>query len=195
MPAASRMKIVDTREDAVRLFKTFHSRNPRREFEVPWSWPKTMIYAGGGPMHAEAYESNKWQSDLKEYDDYKHVAESVRRVYVKPGWLRQWENQNAVIPLVGERVAVTGEMPKHFAVIGPLIHVQFRLFERDARGRLALPKGDENLYEVRCRGGMMGMSEFPETGRKFLFVYSPEGGIAMVLTGAHLDIGADGIEG
>jgi hypothetical protein len=190
---AARIRVVDTRDQAVDVFKTFHSRNPARDIKFPWNWPTTMQEAGAG--QAEMYKSNKWKSDLHEFEDYKHVAEGPRLTYVTPGWLREWSNPNKPLKLMGERIKLKSPMPKHFCVLGQLLGVQLRLFQKDSKGSLILPKGDEGLIEVRVKHGMLGGAKHPDTGELFVFVYTKDGGIHMIITGDELSIGKDGIEG
>ena len=188
-----RLRVVDTRKEAEKLFKTFHARNPTREVKVRWTWPRKMREAGVG--QAELYESNKWKLDLKEFEDYKHVAEGPRLTYVRPNWLREFANPNKRIPIVGEEVTFKSRMPQHFAILGPLIGIQLRLFEKGEDGEIFLPKGKGEVWEVRLRRGMLGGARHPETEEPFLFVYTRSGGIGMIITGDELEIGKDGIEG
>jgi hypothetical protein len=191
--AASRLRVVDTRKEAEKLFKTFHARNPAREVKVKWTWPRRMREAG--VAQAEMYESNKWKLDLKEFEDYKHVADGPRLTYVRPNWLREFANPNKRIPIVGEEVTFKSPMPKHFAILGPLIAVQLRLFEKDESGKIVLPKGKEEAWEVRLAHGMLGGARHPETEEPFLFVYTRSSGIGMIITGDELEISKDGIAG
>jgi hypothetical protein len=190
---SGRVRVVDTRKQAEGIFKTFHARNPARDVPVHWTWPDSMIEAGIG--QSEMYESNKWKSSLSEYDQYKHVAEGPRLTYISRGWLREWANPNKPIPVVGDVVSFEGPMPKHFAILGKLLGVQIRLFVKNKSGEIALPAGDDGLYEIRVRQGMLGGAIHPGTRQPFVFVYTKAGGVHMMMTGDELDIGKDGIEG
>lgn len=185
-------RVVDTRKQAVDMFKTFHSRSPSREVPVTWTWPRRMLEAGVG--QAEMYTSNKWQDNLREFEDYKHIAEGKRMTYVRPGWMRVWGNPHRRVPLVGDTVEFDQPMPKHFCILAKLIGIQLRLFEQAQDGDVYLPKNGD-VYEVRLSRGMLGGAEHPETGEKFLFVYTRQGGIGMIITGNDLDITHDGIVG
>jgi len=184
-----RARVVDTRKDAEDIFRTFHARNSAREVTVNWTWPSAMIEAGVG--QAEMYSSNKWKLDLKEYEDYKHIAESPRLAYIRKGWLRVGDRP---AQLEGEEVGFEPPMPKHFAVLGKLLGIQVHLFRRGEDGALYLPK-DEELYEVRVRHGMLGGARHPDTAEPFLFVYTKSDGIGMIITGDKLRIEQDGIAG
>jgi hypothetical protein len=188
----SRVRVVDTRPEAEKLFKTFHARNPAKEVKFPWTWPRTMREAGVG--QAEMYESNKWKLDLEQFEDYKHVADGPRLTYIRPNWLREWANPNKRIPVVGDDVRFQTPMPKHFAILGKLIGVQVRLYERDDKGELTLPKSS-GIWEIRVRHGMLGGARHPVTDEPFLFVYTRSGGVGMLMTGDELDIEKDGIAG
>lgn len=187
-----RIEVVDTRDNAERMYRTFMARKPTREVEMSWSWPSQMQEVGVG--QAEMYRSNKWKRDRDEWEDYKHVAESPRLTYCRPNFLREWGNPRKRIPMVGPMVEFQGPMPKHFTILAPLLGVQLHLFEKDDEGELYLPK-DENIYEVRMDRGMLGGAIHPKTKEPFLFVYTEKGGVHMIITGNRLKIKRDGIVG
>lgn len=186
-------RVIDTRDQAREMFTVFHARDPAREVEMRWSWPRRMREAGVG--ETEMYSSNKWKHNLAEREDYKHVAEGARLTYILPGWMRDWGNPRAPIQLHGELVTFHAPMPKHFAILGRLKGVQLRLFAKDQSGKVYLPKGDDNLYEVRVKHGMLGGARHPKTGEAFVFVYTPDDGVTMIMTGSELEVGKDGIAG
>ena len=191
--ATSRPRVVDTRKQAEGIFKTFHARNPARDVPVPWTWPASMIEAGVG--QSEMYDSNKWQTSLSDYESYKHIAEGPRVTYITRGWLREWANPNKPVPVYGDTVKMEGPMPKHFAILGKLLGVQIRLYAKKSNGKLYLPGGDDGLWEIRVRHGMLGGAIHPGTKQPFVFVYTKAGGVHMVMAGDELAIGKDGIEG
>ncbi len=190
----ARMRVVDTRADAEKTFRVFHDRNPRREIPFDFGWPTEMQEVGQGK--AEMYRSNKWKKDLQEYEEYKHVVEGTRTVYMVPGFLREWGDPRRSIDLCGPIVSFEEPMPKHFARLGPLLGLQVRLYRCDD-GEPYLPTGDGadgNLYEITVARAYLGGAEHPETREKFLFVYDARG-VHIVLTGGELGIEKDGIVG
>lgn len=188
----SRPRVVDTRKQAEEMFSTFHARNPQREVKFPWTWPTRMQEVGVG--ESEMYRSNKWKKNLKEYEDYKHVAEGPRLTYCTEGFLREWGRPRKRLKVEGEWVELEGPMPKHFTILAPLLGVQLRLFERKPSGELYLPS-EGSVYEVRMDRAMLGGAKHPETGEVFVFVYTKSEGVHMMMTGNELNIGKDGLEG
>jgi hypothetical protein len=187
-----RLTLIDTRDQAEQMFRTFHARQPRRQVPMRWSWPRRMQEIGAGT--AEMYRSNKWKRNPRRFEDYKHLAEGPRATYVTAGFLREWGQPQRRVAVQGDWVNFTAPMPRHFTILAPLLGVQLRLYARQAGGELYLPS-DDNLWEVRVSRGMLGAAEHPETGETFLFVYTQSGGVHMLMAGQQLQIGADGIEG
>lgn len=186
------LRVVDTENDAVKTFETFHDRAPAQEFELPFGWPTKMQEIGVGG--AEMYRSNKWKKDRRDHEDYKHVAEGTRTVYAEPGFLREWGSPSSRIEVVGPIVRFEEPMPRHFTRLGPLLGVQVRLYEEDAKGKLFVPKGDKGRYEVSVARAWLGSAKHPATNETFLFVYT-ENGVHVILTGGSLSIEKDGITG
>jgi len=189
---AAMIRVVDTKDQAVKRFEVFHDRAPTRATQMPFTWPKKVQEIGVG--HAEMYRSNKWKSkeDQSEYEDYKHIVESTRLVYVTPGWIRERTEPWKKLPVYGPTFDLKGSMPRHFTRLGRLIGVQIRLYEDDD---LKLSKGDgARIYEVDTKHGMLGAAEHPETSEVFLFIYTTDG-VHMLLTGEKLDVERDGIVG
>lgn len=184
------VRVVDTKDRAVKTFKTFYARDYAEEIELPFTWPSQMQEVGVGG--AEMYRSNKWMKDLSEHDDYKHVDEGPRTVYVEPGWIL--DARSRPLPVFGPMVQFQEPMPKHFTRLGPLLGVQVRLFRKDKDGELFVPKGSEGRCEITVARGMLGAAEHPKTRETFLFVYT-DSGVHMLLTGNKLSIEKDGITG
>jgi hypothetical protein len=188
------VRVVDTKPEAKKVFKTFYAREYAREIPLHFGWPKEMQEIGVGG--AEMYRSNKWMKNLSEHDDYKHVAEGTRTVYASKGFLREWGSPSKHIEVVGPIVKFEDPMPKHFARLGPLLGVQVRLYMEDEEGGLYIPKPEEGgRYEVSISRGYLGSARHPTTGETFLFVYTEADGVHMILTGGSLTIGKDGIAG
>lgn len=186
------LRVVDTKDAAVKTFEKFYDREPAQEIELPFGWPSKMQEIGVGG--AEMYRSNKWQKNLAEHEDYKHVAEGTRTVYAEPGFLREWGSPTKQVEVVGPVVRFESPMPRHFTRLGPLLGVQVRLYEKGSKGEMIVPKGDKGRFEVSVARAWLGSAKHPKTGETFLFVYTPDG-VHMILTGGSLSIEKDGITG
>lgn len=181
-------RLVDTEPEARQMFEEFHARDSRRRVKFNFNWPKSMQEAGR--VVSELYRSNKWKRNLRDFEDYKHIAEAPQFCYMTPGFLRDPSGKKA-IPLYGDKVDLEDEMPKHFTILAPLIGIQVRLYNEQGR----LPRGDKNLFEIAVPQGMLGGARFPYSEEAFLFVYTKRGGIHMLITGDQLDVEKDGIVG
>jgi hypothetical protein len=185
------VRVIDTSKEAEKIFETFNDRQHDKYQPMRFGWPSEMQEIGSG--RAVMYTSNKWKKNLDEWEDYKHVAESEQLIYTEPGFLREWGTPGKKIRVSGPMAQFEEPMPKHFARLAPLIGVQLQLYQ-EKDGDLYLPKGDR-LYEVSVAHAMLGGAKHPKTKEPFLFVYTPRGGVHMLLTGSQLDIEKDGIVG
>lgn len=182
------MKLVDTRDKAKDIFETFHAKESRRQVSFPFNWPRQMQEVGRAI--AQLYRSNKWKMNPRDFEDYKHIAEAPQRLYVVPGFLQDAED-GGPLKVYGPKITLPEEMPKHFSILATLIGVQARLYEPNGK----LPRGDNGLYEIAVKHGMLGAARFPDNDEPFLFVYTKQGGVHMLITGTELDIEKDGIVG
>jgi hypothetical protein len=189
-----RLRVVDTRDEAEKTFQIFHDRSAKKKTPLPFSWPTKMQEIGEGK--AEIYRSNKWKTDLREFEDYKHVVEGWRTAHATVGFLRDDRNSRNPIAVAGPMVKFESPMPEHVTVLGQLLGVQLRLYRRNPKGGIYLPKGDMEeggLYEVRVAHAHLAAAEHPESGEIFLCVYDARG-VHMILTGS-IEIEKDGIAG
>jgi len=182
-------RVIDTSSEARDIYRTFVDRPSKKQLRFDWTWPKTMRHVG--EAKAQMYKSNKWKKNLNDWEHYKHIAEDYQDCYITPGFLVSNEDPNRRLSIYGPQVEFERPMPKHFAILAPCKGVQIRLF--DAKGRL--PKGDENLYQVDVRHAYWGGAIHPETDEHFIFLFSNEAGVGMVITGDSLAITKDGIVG
>lgn len=178
---------VDTRASAEKTYEVFHARPVPRRRKMDFAWPSSMQEVGRG--RAVMYRSNKWKRNLKDWEDYKHVAEAWQTVYVTPGFLVDWWRPAKKIQVHGPVVKLESPMPQHFAILAPIVGVQVQLFGKG--GKIA--KG-ENIYEVTVPHATLGAAEHPKTKETILFVYTKHG-VHVMFTGPELDIGKDGVEG
>ena len=142
-----------------------------------------------GLAKAQMYRSNKWKSNSRDTEDYKHIAEAAQSCFVVPGFLRHRQG-NKPLQVYGDEYEFDGEMPPYISILAPLIGIQVHLF--DEQGKL---KKDENLYEITVPHGMLAGANFSDTGEPFLAVYTRAEGIHMIITGSQLDVEKDGIVG
>lgn len=186
------VRVVDTREVAEKTFEVFHKRPMSEEIPVADRWPARMQEVGIG--QAELYRSNKWKKDLRKYEEYKHIVEASRSLYVEPGWLREWGNPKRQLSVIGPMVTCEGPMPQYITRLGPLLGLQVRLYREGPDGEPYVPGGDENLYEIVASRAYLAAGHYPGTGEVFLVVYDA-GGIRALLTGDELDVREEGIVG
>ena len=190
-----KLRVVDTKENAKETFRTFHERGSSRSLKFNFGWPTAMQEVGEG--RAEMYRSNKWQKDRKEYEEYKHVVEGTRTVYMVPDYLKKWRSARHPIVVCGPMVTFEEPMPQHFTRLGPLLGLQVRLFGCGDNGEPTIVSGggeEGRLYEITQARAFLGGAEHPETKEKFLFIYDARG-VYVLLTGGELGIEKDGIVG
>ena len=186
------MRVTENRDTAVKLFETFTARGMKKEQAMPFTWPTRVRRVGTAV--AELYRSNKWKSDLKDFEDYKHIAESHHNCFVVPGFLREKGNSSRGLPVHGPTVNVSeliqSPAPQYFAVLAPLLGIQLHLDGPDGS-----PMDEEDgLYEVSVAHAHLGATRTVRGGHAFLFVYT-QAGVHMIITGDELDVTADGITG
>lgn len=142
-----------------------------------------------GQCIAVMYSSDKWQTPGN-YQDYKHVAEDQQLCFVRDGLIV--DEDGDLMHLAGPMTDVNGQMPSCIAVLAPIIGLQLRLYRGDRAGHF-LPK-EGNLYQINIPKAMLGAAIHPETGEKFLVVYSSSE-VLCIITGHSLDVLHDGIVG
>jgi hypothetical protein len=181
----------DTEDEAKSLFETFHARSHTKRFNTDFSWPRSMKCIG--EAKAELYRSNKWKSDLRDFEDYKHIAETFQYVYVVPSLpLQYWDGRETVkVHGKTQRIEeiIGSPLPTHFSNIAPVVGIQIQL--NGANGRPQ--KGDAGLGELTFAHAIWGGARRQDTGRAFLFIYTKQGGVQLLVTGDKLDIISDGI--
>jgi hypothetical protein len=191
-PNAASERFKDTEDEAKALFETFHARSHTKKFNTNFSWPNTMRLIG--EAKAELYRSNKWKSDLRDFEDYKHIAETFQHVYVAPSFpIQYWDDRRESVKVHGKSHRIEdiigSPLPIHFSNIAPVIGVQIQLYGANGKPQ----KGDAGLGEVTLAHAMWGGAKRQDTGRAFLFIYTKTGGVHLLVTGDKLDIISDGI--
>jgi len=180
---------------AQKIRETFVDRKAERRQEVPWKWPRSMREVGR--CEAVMYSSDKWQKGRGRnwLEDYKHIAEGMQWVLVRPGFLQDGKTRKA-LDVVGPEIDLH-PMPSSFAVLADVLGVQMQFYMPDGAGdEYYLPNASEDtgLYEVAIGHAKLGAGQFPDTGETFLIVYTPAG-VEMLIVGEKLAVEKDGIVG
>jgi len=199
----ARVEVYDAEPMARSIRETFQAKPVKERVELPFQWPRKMQHVGDSV--GVAYASDKWK-DEGDYEVYKHIAESRNRALCTPGFLHVYENQHEAWPTMGPMVGFENDvlMPKEFAVLAYFEEANLILHSRAVRGRAEFAKNpdDDVVVKVLVKHGILGASKMrwseldPDRGdQPFLFVYTEQGGVHMIIVGDELDIEKDGIVG
>lgn len=177
-------------EHARNIRRTFTDAEPKgKQEQVGWEWPREMQHIG--QCEAVMYSSDKWKP-TGQFEDYKHVAEGKQELLVTPGFVREYNQPSIELGVIGPIVELDNPMPSHFAVLAKVLGVQAQLFVGDDENpRLG---GAGAMYQIDIAGATLGAARHPETGQKFLVIYT-SAGLHCIITGSVLDIEKDGIVG
>lgn len=198
-----RPRLVDARELAVEMRRTFHDSDPKRSERMPFVWPDELQVIG--KCLSVTYSSDKWKT-TKEWEDYKHVAEAPQYLLARPGFLVDWESDEP-IDTVGPIAELPDPMPRHFAKLAKFLGIQVQLYSGMKGTKPQLSRSKDDLLEFRVARAHLGGAFVPEDaeappgvglepGAPFLFVYTLErDGILCIVTGRELDVEKDGIVG
>ncbi len=175
-------------ESAKRIRETFVDRKIEKEVAIHWKWPKKLYCVG--QSEAVQYTSDKWKK-RGDYQDYKHVAEGPQRLYVKDGFLRDYNSRRA-LPFPCEEVELPSRMPTAIAVLAPILGLQYQPYaECDDDEELRL---SGIYYGVDIARAYVGAAVHPESGDTFLIVYT-KSELCAIITGDILGVEKDGIVG
>jgi len=180
------MDVQQALEDAEKIFQTFYKRCHKTRKTLNFTWPEILIEAGSA--EAQLYRSNKWESDLKKFNDYKHRAEAPQNLMVVPGVKLEDENGN-LIKFYGTK-RKQKLFPSKIAVLGNLLGLQVNL--NNSKG---IREGDKRLYEFRIQGAKLAAAIDPETRQTLLIIYTEKSGICFIIYGDELEIEPEGIVG
>lgn len=196
MPRVRTYDAVDIAQD---IRKTFTANDKMRKREFSFEWPSALQNVGDSL--AVAYSSDKWQDD-GEMILYKHLAESRNRAYCVPGFLRDYENPREPWPTIGPMYSFKDmPMPKHFAILALFEEIDLHLHTHGNDDHPKLGKGDEGIVKVVVANAFVGASKFrwsevsDKEDEPFLFVYTKDDGILILVTGDELDVRSEGIVG
>jgi hypothetical protein len=177
--------------DAKKIRENFRDEDAEYAEIVPWTWPTDMQEIG--TCESVMYASDKWQKRRGDLIDYKHIAESSQRLFVRKNLLTEYEPPHRAMDLAGPWVKVDGPMPDSFAVLAEILAVQCRLYQK--RGsQVVIPRGDEGLIQIDLPHAMLGAAVHPGTKQVFLVVYSGDT-VHCLVNGDALNVEKDGIVG
>lgn len=203
--SAGRMRVVDAEDLAKDMRVTFADRAVEQVHRFDFLWPRVMQNVGDSL--AVAYASDKWKpknaNGQRDIELYKHLAESRNRALALPGFLYDADNLEPW-PVIGPTISFDNvPMPEHFAILGRFEEVDLFLHTggTDSDPKFSR-KSDDGVIKVQVRHGMLGGSfirwsidDPSESDEPFIFVYTEDDGILMIITGEELSIEKDGIVG
>lgn len=196
----SRVRVYEAEEIAANYRSTFQGAPCEHIDAFGFWWPAKLQHVGDSL--AVAYESDKWKQK-GDRELYKHLAESRNRALCVPGLIRDYSSPGRAWPVVGPVVALNGvPMPRDFAILGLFDEADLRLhvggtIEHPEFG----PHKDDGVVKVTVRHGMLGASKIlwsrvsSRRDQPFLFIYTEQDGVLMLIVGDELDVERDGIVG
>lgn len=191
--------------------ETFQDAKVKTSYNTNASWPRVFYEIGQG--RSVAYTSSKWQASERDFNDYKHVAESPNQFYateellqltgLRPEGGGQWP---AMRPTVELPPTLAELAPCLFAEVRPIYRAPVRRpssFEgmpvRPAKLKLAdhairIPTKQAILYggyALRPGGSWDRRGDLVP----FLTIIARGHGVLALITGKELDVERDGIVG
>lgn len=170
-------------EHARQIRETFYDKPVEKQVPINWSWPRSMLYVG--QLESVQYTSDKWKKKGN-YEDYKHVAEGPQRLYVRDGFLVDYDSSRP-LGLPCEKIALPRSMPQVIAELAPALGIQFQSLDDD----LEL---NSEYFNVAVARAYVGAARLPDSGETFLMIYT-RGDLCAIITGDILDVEKDGIVG
>jgi len=200
----SRVRVYDAEDVARSMVKTFKNRDVEQVEKHPWNWPTTLRNVGDSL--SVAYASDKWKPTdargKRDWELYKHLAESRNQVFVKPGFLHDFHAPSKRWPVIGPKIYFDDvPMPDGFAALALFEEIALQLYTSGTDDSPRFGRGDDGIVKVTVRHGLLGGSKFgwsldgDEEDEPFIFVYTKSAGVLMLITGETLDIEKDGIVG
>lgn len=221
---ASRVYEYDARQLARQMRETFADRPVETETKLPFSWPRTLQNVGESLAVAYGSDKWKPKKrGRREVELYKHLAESQNWAFVTAGVLHDFYAPEQAWPIIGPTVSFESlPLPQHIAILGYCDSAHLRLYTRGTHAQPRFGRGDEGIVEITFPGGLLAGSKIlwnevepyrsqlaewwddnpdaapeqaPDYDEPFLAVYTPSGGVMMVVVGEELDIRREGIVG
>lgn len=201
-----RPKMYDSRDLAIGMVETFKDRPYEQEIGYDFDWPVELQNVGDSL--AVAYDSDKWkprdENGKREWELYKHLAESRNRAFVRKGFLKDFYSPKRKYPVRGPMVSFANvPMPGHFAELARFEEISLHLYtEGSTKNPRFSEDPNEGVVKVTVRHGMLGGSfirwsqlDRRRKDRPFLFVYTEHDGVCMIIVGEELAVKKDGIVG
>lgn len=200
----SRVRVFNASDIARDIAETFKDRPVEYEEVLDSDWPEEMQHIGDSL--GIAYASDKWKpkrkSGKRDWEIYKHIAESRNRIFVVPGIIFPENDRKNKLRTIGPMVSFASdqksvEMPEQFAILGLFKEANVVLHNEGTNKSPRFSQDDERVVTLSVKHGMLGASKMMLDGKltPFLFVYTPNDGVHFLVVGDELDIEKDGIVG
>lgn len=204
---AGRVRVFDAKDIAKNITTTFKDRGVEYEKVHDFDWPDKVQQVGDSL--GVAYSSDKWKpkdkSGKRDWEVYKHIAESRNRIFAVPKVIRPERDAKRPMKVIGPMVSLVDStrggkllLPDHFSELGIFKEANVILHTEGTDDDPKFGKGkDDGCMTLSVKHGMLGASHL-KYGRRsvpFLFVYTPEDGVYFIILGEELDIEKDGIVG
>ena len=201
---SNRVRVYDAEGHARSITETFKDRPVEYEETLSFDWPD--VVQNVGDSLGVAYASDKWKpknaKGRREWEVYKHIAESRNRIFSVPGVIRD-ERRNkldTIGPLVSlKKSSKDGSllMPSHVSILGIFKEANVELYTDGTDENPGFDGDDSGIVTLSVSHGMLGASKMKLMGKlvPFLFVYTPADGVFFIIIGDELDIEKDGIVG
>lgn len=203
---SNRVRVYDAESDARGITETFKDRPVEYEEGLEFDWPDVVQQIGDSL--GVAYASDKWKpKDAKgrrEWEVYKHIAESRNRIFSVPGIIRHERRRDKKLDTIGPFISLKKSskdgsllMPSHVSILGIFKEANVELHTAGTDQDPEFGGGDVGITTLSVKHGMLGASKMKLMGElaPFLFVYTPDDGVYFIIIGDELDIEKDGIVG
>jgi hypothetical protein len=200
----SRPKIYDARDIAKNYSRTFKDREVEYEKKVKFTWPRYLQHVGDNL--GQAYDSDKWKKGSlgkRDWELYKHVAESRNKFLCVPGFLAD-EDTGTQVETIGPTFdTFSWPMPNAFADLALFTEANIQLHTAGTNSSPGFGRGSNSgIVAIAVRHGFIGCSKIlwsredkSAEDQPFLFVYTENDGVMFLVVGESLDIEKDGIVG
>ena len=198
----NRVRVYDAEGSARDMRETFQNAPVTRQRRFSFDWPPLLHNVGDSL--AVAYASDKWKKKKKDYELYKHLAESRNRVLCVPGLIVDEDSPSKRWPVIGPMVDMTDvPHPRHFAELALFEEANLKLYTDGTDEDPKFGRGrDVGVVTITVKHGLLGGGKFlwsrDDRGRSdqpFLFVYTERDGVLLIIVGEELDVLKDGIVG
>ncbi len=176
-------------DSAKRIRETFVDRQVDKKVPIHWSWPRKLYCVG--QSEAVKYTSDKWKK-RGDYQDYKHVAEGPQQLFVRDGFLVDY-NSRKRLEFPCEEVTLPARMPTVIAELAPILGLEFQPYAETDDDDADLKLSDTYLA-IDIARAYVGAAVHPETSQTFLIVYT-RSELCAIITGDILGVEKDGIVG